>query len=213
MTDHRATVTALLDRAGTTYASEAGIRLRDTPAPLYRVFVLGTLLATPVQSALAVAATRELVAAGLGTPRRMRDTTWQHRVDVLNRAHYRRVDEQMATALGEAAGQLVDDHAGDLRRLRERAGRDPQRIRTLLTGFPRIGPTGASIIARELQAVWPELRPALDGKALDGARRLGLPTDPDELAALTPQGRHAEFAAALTRAGLDRGLAEDVGAR
>ena len=210
MADHDTTVTALLDRAGTTYAAEAGITLKDTPAPLYRVLVLGTLLSTRVQASLAVAAVRELVDSGMGTPERMRDASWQDRVDALNRANYRRVDEQMATALGEGAEQMLDDWSGDLRTLRTAADGDPDRIRSLLTGFARLGPTGASIVARELQAVWPELRPALDGKALDGARRLGLPTEPDRLARLVDGDRLAGFAAALTRAGLDGKLADDV---
>lgn len=207
---HDATVSALLERAGTTYAAEAGITLRDTPAPLYRLLVLGTLLSAPVQSALAVAATRSLVDAGMGTPERMRDATWQQRVDAMDRAHYTRVDEQTATALGDAAQQVLDDYSGDLRRLRAAAERDPSRIRRLLTAFPRIGPTGAGIVAREAQAVWPELRPALDGKAVDGARRLGLPTGVDELAGLVGGDELARFSAALTRCGLDRDLADEV---
>jgi hypothetical protein len=59
-------------------------------------------------------------------------------------------------------------------------------VRDLLTAFPRLGPTGANIFCREAQLVWPELRPALDRKVLDGARRLGLPTTAKELAALSP---------------------------
>ncbi|MFP5021094.1 endonuclease [Pseudonocardia phyllosphaerae] len=203
-------VAALLDRAGTTYATEAGITLRDTPAPLYRVLVLGTLLSTRVQASLAVAAAHALVEDGMGTPEKMRDAPWQHRVDALDRAHYTRVDEQMATALGDGAQQLLDTYDGDLRRLRTAAGDDAARIRDLLTAFPRVGPTGASIITRELQAVWPELRPALDGKALQGAERLGLPTDPDKLAGLVDGDDLARFAAALTRVGLDRSLAEEI---
>lgn len=210
MAQHDATVSAVLDRAGTTYAAEAGITLEDPPAPLYRLLVLGTLLSAPVQAGLAVAATRELVGAGMGTPRRMRDATWQRRVEAMDRANYTRVDEQTATALGEGAQQLLDDWAGDLRRLRDAADGDPARIRELLTRFPRLGPTGAGIVAREAQAVWPELRPSLDGKAVDGARRLGLPTDPDELAGLVHGEDLARFSAALTRVGLDRTLADGI---
>lgn len=210
MGTHDATVSALLDRAGTTYAAEAGITLQDTPAPLYRLLVLGTLLSTPVQSSLGVAAARELIDSGMGTPENMRDATWQQRVDALGRAHFTRVDEQTATALGDGAAQLLDDYAGDLRKLRAAADRQPERIRKLLTAFPRLGPTGAGIVAREAQAVWPELRPSLDGKARQGAEQLGLPTDPDELAGLVDGDELARFAAALTRVGLDKGLADGI---
>lgn len=58
--------------------------------------------------------------------------------------------------------------------------------------------------------MWPELRPALDGKALDGARALDLPTDPDELAGQVRPEELATLAAALVRVALDKELAQQV---
>lgn len=197
------TVTRLLDEAGTTYAAQAGITLKDTPAPLYRLLVLSVLLSTRIRADIAVDAARELVRSGMGTPERMRDATWQERVDALGRAHYTRYDESTATALGDGARLVLDRWRGDLRRLRDEAVGDPHAGRALLTEVPRLGPTGADIFCREAQAVWPELRPALDGKARQGAERLDLPTDPDELAELVPDGDLARLAAALTRVALD----------
>lgn len=57
----------LLDQAGRTYASEAGIRLADTPSPLYRLLVLSVLLSTRIRADIAVAASRELTKAGCTT--------------------------------------------------------------------------------------------------------------------------------------------------
>lgn len=209
MTAERITTT-LLDRAGRTYAADAGIRLRDTPAPLYRLLVLSTLLSTRISAEIAVAATAELVHSGMGTPRRMRAASWQDRVDALGRAHYKRYDESTATALGSGADRMGDEYHDDLRQLRDAAGGDPEHVRALLTTFPRIGPVGAEIFCREAQQVWPELRPALDGKALDGARAVGLPTDPAELAQLVRGDDLARLAAALVRVALDKELAETV---
>ena len=154
MTDKHV-VTALLERAGPTYADEAGIRLADKPAPLYRLLVLSVLLSTRIKADIAVAATAELVRAGFGTPAHMREASWQDRVDALGRAHYKRYDESTATALGEGAELLRDEYRDDLRKLRERAEGDPARIRELLTAFPRLGPVGADIFCRDAQAVWP----------------------------------------------------------
>lgn len=210
MADQPRRLCSLLDRAGRTYAEEAGIRLRDTPAPLYRLLVLAVLLSTRIRADIAVAAARELAAAGLGTPERMLAASWQDRVDALVRAHYRRYDESTATALGDGAQLLRSRYRGDLRRLRDEAGEDPDRIRDSLTAFPRLGPVGAAIFCREAQDLWPALRPALDGKALDGARRIGLPDDPAELARLAPGGALAPLAAALVRVALDRDLADEV---
>lgn len=60
-------------------------------------------------------------------------------------------------------------------------------------------------MAREVQGVWPELAPFFDTKALRGAAKVGLPTDPAELGALVPVDDLARLAAALVRIALVRG--------
>ncbi|MTD54481.1 endonuclease [Amycolatopsis sp. RM579] len=201
-------VRRLLDKAGRTYADEAGIKLADKPSPLYRLLVLATLLSTRINAGIAVAAAKELAAAKLTTPRAMADSRWQDRVDALGRAHYLRYDEQTATALGDSAETLLRDYSGDLRKLREAGDGGTEGIRRRLRKFARVGPVGADIFCREAQAVWPELRPYLDKKALDGAKRIGLPADPAQLARHTDD--EALLAAALVRVALDRELAESV---
>lgn len=205
--DERA-VRRLIETAGTTFADKAGIRLTDTPAALYRLQVLSVLVSAPIQADIAVAACRELVASGLGTPQRMAAASWQERVDALGRAHYVRYDESTATALGEGARFLIDEYRGDLRELRRAADGDVGEIRRRLQSFKRIGPTGADVFCREAQAVWPELRPYLDRKALQGAAHIGLPDDVRALADLVDDADLARFAAALVRVGIDRRLAD-----
>jgi hypothetical protein len=195
------TVRALLDKAGRTYAEEAGIALADKPAPLYRLLVLSILLSTRIKADIAVAAAREL--KRYGTPRKMLDASWQDRVDALGRAHYVRYDESTATALGDGAKLLIDEYNGDLRNVRD------DDLAKHLRRFPRLGPVGVDIFCREAQAVWPELRPYLDKKTLDGAKKIGLTTDQEELAKLGKDDL-PRFAAALVRVSLDKKLAEAV---
>ncbi|NEC65834.1 endonuclease [Streptomyces sp. SID9727] len=197
------TVRNLLDEHGQTYAEEAGIRLRDTPMPLYQLLTLCVLFSVPIKAGMAVAAARELFAAGMRTPHAMVEASWQDRVDALGRAHYRRYDESTATALGEGAQLTLDRYHGDLRRLREEAGGDAGKLRGLLTEFPRIGPVGADIFSREAQGLWPELRPAFDQRAQDAADGLGLPRSPEKLAGLVADADLPRLAAALVRAGLE----------
>jgi hypothetical protein len=200
----RDTVRELLDRRGTTYAEAAGITLRDRPSPLYQLLVLTMLSATRISADVAVAAARELFAAGWRTPAAMRDATWQQRVDALGRGGYRRYDESTATALEEGATLLLDSHGGDLRRIRPADREDAvDRLVESVSSFPRIGPVGARIFVREVQDVWPEVRPYFDDRALAGADKLGLPTDPAALADLAPRGRTAQLAAALVREALE----------
>ncbi|MFF9864620.1 endonuclease [Streptomyces sp. NPDC013953] len=208
--DTKATVRALLDGQGRTYAEEAGIRLKDTPQPLYELLVLAHLLSARIRADTAVAAARALFAAGMRDARHMSDADWQQRVDALGEGGYRRYDERTATQLGRAAELVLDAYGGDLRRMHEKSGGDPERLRALLQEVPGIGPAGADIFLREAQGVWPELAPYLDDRTLDGAERLGLPTDREELAGLVGRKELPALAAALVRAALDRHVVDDV---
>ncbi|WP_411124200.1 endonuclease [Streptomyces sp. x-19] len=209
-TRQRELVRALLERHGETYAAESGILLRNTPQPLYQLAVLTDLLSTRMRASVAVATLRALRDAGLSTPRRMLDATWQQRVDALDAGGYRRYDESTATRLGEGAELLLDRYGGDLRRMRETADGDADALRRTLRELPGVGPTGSAIFLREVQGVWSEYAPFLDPKAVQGAERLGLPDDPGKLARLVPKGRAAAFASALVRVALDRAIAEEV---
>jgi hypothetical protein len=203
-------VRALLREAGTTYADEAGITLKDQPAPLFQLLVLANLLSARITGDIAVTAARELFAAGGTTPRGMTRLSWQDRVDALGRGHYVRYDESTATRLGDMADLVLAMYAGDMRRLAEDAGEDVGRARELLQEFPGIGPTGADIFCREAQSVWPWLRPYLDDQTLKGAKRIGLPEERKKLADLVPGRDLARFAAALVRVAHDKRLADSL---
>ncbi len=208
--DERRIVGDLVGAHGRTYADEAGIRLKDTPQPLYRLLVLAHLLSARISASVAVAAARALSEAGLRDPRRMAGAEWQERVDALGRGGYRRYDERTATQLGEGAELLTERWGGDLRKLRDEADGDVSQERRLLQEFPGVGPTGADIFLREAQLVWPEAAPYLDRKALQGARCLGLPDDADRLLSLAGKTEPAVLAAALVRAAVDKDVAEDT---
>src|SRR6266540_2470268 len=64
-------IAVVLDRYGPTSAEEAGTRLADRPAALYQLLILATLLSARISAGVAVAAARELFAAGYRTPRAM----------------------------------------------------------------------------------------------------------------------------------------------
>ncbi|WUH94834.1 endonuclease [Streptomyces sp. NBC_00433] len=197
-------VERVLAAYGQTYAAEAGIALRDTPQPLYRLLVLTVLLSARIRSGTAVATARALAEAGLRDPRRMAAATWQERVDALGRGGYRRYDESTATQLGKGAALATERYGGDLRRLHEEAGADLGALRAALREFPGIGPAGADIFLREVQLVWPDIAPFFDSKALQGAAEAGLPDRPAPLRRAAGDAEPAVLAAALVRVALDK---------
>jgi hypothetical protein len=198
-------VRELLDRGGSLYAEEAGIKLADRPGPLYQLLVLATLLSAPIPAETGIAAARELFAAGYRSPKAMSEASWQDRVDALGRGHYRRYDER------DGADLLSGKWHGDLRRLRDRADGEPSAIASVLTEFSGIGPIGASIFLREVQDTWTSVAPYVDARVISGARRVRLPYDRESLAKLmADSGQPARLAAALVRVSLSQRLASDV---
>ena len=196
------TARAVLSRYGTTYAAASGIRLEDQPAPLFQLLVLAQLLSARIGTDIAVATAGELFANGWTTPQRMRAASRSSLIQALGRGGYRRYDERTATQLRDMAQLVLDRYGGDLRRLGEAAGEDVRTAARLLQEVNGIGPTGAAVFLREVQAVWPWVGPYLDDRARAGARRIGLPEDATSLAALVADDELASFAAGLVRISL-----------
>jgi endonuclease III len=190
----------LLKIAGTTYAEEAGIRLRDEPMPLFQLLVLCMLASKPIDATIAMQAARELFGAGLKTPKSVLAANRQTMIEAFGRAHYARYDESSATRLADIATAVRDEYGGDLRGLADT--RDIATAKRLLKQFKGIGDTGADIFLREVQDVWTWVRPHFDRRATAAARDIGLPSDPERLGALAPR-RTASLAAALVRISLD----------
>jgi endonuclease III len=199
----------LLKHAGTTYADEAGIRLKDQPMPLFQLLTLCMLASKPIDATIAMRAARELFSAGMRTPPAVLSAERADMISAFGRAHYVRYDESSATRLADIAAAVRDDYDGDLRELATRSDHDVKAAARLLKQFKGIGDTGADIFLREVQDVWTWARPYFDKRAVATARELGLPADTDELGALAPRD-NAKLAAALVRVSLDDELRDKV---
>lgn len=173
-----------------TFAEDAGIRLADEPAPLFQLLVLCMLQAKPIRATVAVDTARGLFAAGLTTPEKLAVAPRSQFIRLLGAAGYARYDESSATRLRSMSQLLIDEHSADLRTLRDTAPKS-------LQVFDGVGPACATMFAREAQGVWPELAPVFDKKALQGAEKLGLPQDPEELARLVSGSTEPPAAAEL----------------
>lgn len=163
----------LLDRHGRTFAEEAGISLRDEPAPLFQLLVLTALLSANLDRALGVRAA-DAVRRAHPTPARLREAGEDAVHEVLTEARYLR-KRQTARQLVRLAEEVLERYDGDLRRLRDEADGDAGRVGEAVHAFTGIGAVGVDIFGREAQAVWPSLRPYADQRVLDLARAAGLP--------------------------------------
>lgn len=183
-----------------TFAADAGIDLRDAPAPLFRLLILASLLAAPVQHTTAIRASLALrpvtrTAATLAAA----DPADVSRL--LTTAGYWRFHQTKAALLVRAAAYVVERCRGDLRTLYRDAA-SPEELHRQLRRIPGVGAQAAHIVLREAQGVWPDLQPYLDPRVLDGAARLGLADQPDELAGLVEPEDLPRLAAACVRATL-----------
>lgn len=197
---------------GETYAEAMGLDLsQNTPMPLFLWLVAANLFSARIGADQALQAARALKAAGLTTAEHMANATWKERVLILNRNGYARFDEKTSTFLQDMADHCRDAYGGDLRKLREAAGRDPAEERRLLKQFKGIGDVGADIFFREVQGAWDELYPFADARALEAGRRLGLGDDAQDLAAHVERARFPALLTALIRADRDKAL-DDIAA-
>lgn len=198
-------IKAVLREHGRTYAADAGIHVeQNTPSALFQLLCLSILLSARIAAGNAVEAASALRRAGLTTPQKMAQASWQDRVDVITWHGYKRYDERTSSMLGETSELVLERYKGDLRHLREEAEHEVQREKLLLKKFKGIGEVGADIFLREVQGVWDEAYPYADKKVLDAADKLGLPQDPAGLAELVPKQEFARLTSALVRTAIAR---------
>ena len=164
----------MLEHYPCTYGVEVGVGSLGTPSKLFQLLVLSMLMGARIRASVALEAAQALFDHKWTRADRMAAVSWEERASVLNDAGYARFDERTSTMLGEAARMLQDKYGGDLRRLRDKASREPSAERRLLKELKGVGDVSVDIFFREAQAAWDEIYPFADQKALDAARRLGL---------------------------------------
>jgi endonuclease III len=177
--EQKLTARAVLEREGRGFAEEIGLGRTNNPASLFGLLVTAVLVAPrgeargPARAAHEVtnrwhtvtdlaAASEQDIAKELGAAVEGVDTDADD------------VASDDAATLRSLAVALLDTYGGDLRRLREQARQDPARERELLTALPGVDDGAADVFLREVQALWSEVSPFADARALRAAAALGL---------------------------------------
>lgn len=197
------TVDVLLRDKEQTFASEIGIPLeKNEPQPLFRWLVAAILYANPIQHELATRAARALGREGLRGANQINDASWKDLAHVLGSNGYAQYDERTASILKDASAYVCQTYNGDLRRLREAAGKDPAAERKALKEVKGVGDVAVNVFFREVQAVWDELYPFADDVTLAEADRLGLGKTVKTLEKRVERPNFPRLVAALTRSAL-----------
>jgi hypothetical protein len=179
----------------------------DTSEAAFHWLVGTLLLSARIDAAIAVRAGRRLRELGLHRVDGLLGAEEETLAAVLDEAGYARHEHVTAERLKATARTMHEAFGGDLRRARDGTAAS---VLAAVTSAKGIGETGAAIFAREMQLVWDELHPRLDGPAEGAARDLGLPAEARALAGRAgSRERFVRLVAALTRVALD-GPAERV---
>lgn len=198
-------VRLLLERYGQLFSEALGIELKQgSPSVLFQWLCASLLFSARIRAQAAEQAAKALFREGWTTAAKMAEASWEERTLVLNRSGYARYDGITSRMLGDTARLLLERYQGDLGKLREAAARQPRLERRLLKEFKGIGDVGADIFFREVQAVWEELYPFADRRALHAATALGLGSDARTLAGLVDRETFPRLVAALVRADLGK---------
>ena len=135
------------------YAGKLQIDLASrSERELFKWFLACLLFGKPIQTEIAEQAYRELVAAGLTSPRAILRAGWDRIVFLLDRAHYVRYDFSTATKLLEVCAELTRRH-GTLTKLLSSA-RTPSELSRMLQQFKHVGPVTARIFLRDVRPIW-----------------------------------------------------------
>ncbi|MDO3704898.1 hypothetical protein Q3W71_24840 [Micromonospora sp. C28SCA-DRY-2] len=200
--------------SGRGFAEQYGFRVINNPSNLFQLLCLSVLLARRGDFRRAVDSARALPANGWDSAARLARSLHADRLRVLREAGQRGDVDALATVLGDLAQTVVDRYRGDLRRLRAVAHHDPARERKLLTDLPGVDDQVVDLFLREAQALWREVAPVADRRALVAARKLGLGRSAADLAGLAGSGeseRLAWLVGALARVDLEHRYAEVTG--
>ncbi|MDP8928255.1 MAG: hypothetical protein M3O70_06685, partial [Actinomycetota bacterium] len=178
----------LLDMHGRGFAGELGIRVTNNPARLFGLLCLAILAQPGADPRKAASAARALFDHGWTTPQEFAASSEEERAEVLEGAGYPGDVPKGARALGGSAEMVVERYQGDLREVRSKADGDRERLRELLSELAGMTNHAVDVFLRDVQAIWQELAPFADSRALAAAKKLELASSADELLELVRGG-------------------------
>ncbi|KAE8146404.1 hypothetical protein BDV25DRAFT_162585 [Aspergillus avenaceus] len=155
--------------------------LTATPNTLLAMVIDAMLKSRPISHDLSQRAVNKVIEVGYHDIQKLGDSSWDERTMVLKDGGYNRYREQGATDLGELAHLIGDKYDGDLNNLLEKAHHDRESVRKLIKEVRGLGDLGVELFLNNVQSVWPDMAPFVDGRSLKTADEVGIGTDMDAI--------------------------------
>lgn len=145
----------LIEKYGTPYSEQLGIRLRKCDAEsIFKWFLASLLFGARINEAIAAKTYRKFEEAGVTSATKVLEKGYWEIVEILDAGGYARYDFKTAEKLLEVCANLYGLYKGDLNKLHSRAKDSADlemRIKSLGKG---IGDVTVSIFLREMRRCW-----------------------------------------------------------
>jgi endonuclease III len=168
-------VKALVGSLGQRYSEELGISLlRGEEKEIFKWFLASALFGTPIREISAIKTYKCFEKYNVLTPLRILEAGWDELVRILDEGSYTRYDFKTADKLLAVMRNLLENHAGSLMLLHERAS-DSQDLEKKLKDLGKgIGDVTVNIFLRELRGIWEKADPSPTNLVIVAARSLGI---------------------------------------
>lgn len=163
----------LIRRLGGRYSTEMGIDLDAGDSEVERWFVASTLFGARIAATVAERTFAVLEESGIHRITDVAERQWSQLVALLDAGGYARYDLRTAARLHVLARQVTERYGGQVTEIGRRF-REPDDLWAALDDLTGWGPVTVALFLRELRGLWPAARPALDRRAAQAARHLGL---------------------------------------
>jgi len=154
---------------------------KAAPETLLAMVLEAMLTSTRISHNLAQQAVNAAIDAGYHDIKRLSESTWEERVNVMAEGGYNRYREQTATRLGHLSDLINSKYDGDLNNMLKKSDSQPEKIRELVKEINGIGDLGVDLFFNNAQSVWPCIAPFIDARSLHTAKEVGIGDDLDAI--------------------------------
>jgi hypothetical protein len=168
-------ISELIERYGTPYSEELGIRLgRCDAESIFKWFLASLLFGARISEAIAAKTYRKFVEAGVTSAAKVLEKGYWGLVELLDAGGYVRYDFKTADKLLGVCANLYSLYRGDMNELHSRAKDSTDLERRIKSLGKGIGDVTLSIFLREMRWCWGKAKPRATPLERAAMKKLGI---------------------------------------